>query len=71
MKYLMVLLSIAVVFLLSVNASNALSSFNRHTIELVLANGGTATLVCPKFLTPPSGAHGRECYLTKITQEAK
>jgi len=32
-------------------------------IEVVLKNGGSATLVCPKFTGKPVGAHGRECYL--------
>ncbi len=32
-------------------------------IEVMLKNGGTAVLICPKFNSKPIGSHGRECYL--------
>ena len=32
-------------------------------IDVMLVGGGTARLICPKFNSAPSGAHGRECYL--------
>ena len=34
-------------------------------IEVMLAAGGTAILVCPRFSSKPAGSHGRECYLEK------
>jgi hypothetical protein len=36
-------------------------------IEVMLKNGGTATLRCPEFDSEPPGAHGRECYLSNGT----
>lgn len=35
-------------------------------IDVLLKEGGSATLVCPKFDTRPRGAHGRECYIRSI-----
>lgn len=32
-------------------------------IDVVLVDGGTARLICPKFNGRPLGSHGRECYL--------
>ena len=37
-------------------------------IEVLLINGGTAKLVCPKFTSEPAGAHGRECYLREYNK---
>ena len=32
-------------------------------IDVMLVDGGSATLICPKFNNKPLGVHGRECYL--------
>lgn len=37
-------------------------------IEVLLKNGGTAKLVCPKFTSEPVGSHGRECYLREYNK---
>ena len=34
-------------------------------IEVLLVGGGSATLVCPKYISKPIGVHGRECYLDR------
>ena len=38
-------------------------------IEVLLKGGGTATLVCPKFIGRPAGEHGRECYLRDYNKQ--
>ena len=38
-------------------------------IEVMLTNGGSAKLVCPKFKGEPWGAHGRECYLRSYNKK--
>ena len=35
-------------------------------INVVLEDGGSAVLVCPKYKTQPLGSHGRECYIESI-----
>lgn len=38
-------------------------------IEVILKNGGSAILVCPKFNSKPIGVHGRECYLDSYNKK--
>lgn len=38
-------------------------------IEVLLKDGGSIVLNCPKFNSAPWGSHGRKCHIDNYTEE--